>query len=205
MNLSTSTYYINTADLKKNIDIVSVIGDVVNLVRKGSNCWGICPFHNERTASFSVSDKQFFYCFGCHQTGDVIDFVKAYYHLNFIEAYDWLANKYGTVRDINPEIGIMSQKSAQERQTINNLAGKIIKVIDDKIKNLIREEKLMLAVLNSIRTERVLEIPFVVEIIKKQPMLTYYLDKIYSSNTLVEKMQMVLEAERFVIRHESAI
>ena len=57
-------------------DIVSVISDYVSLNRRGRNFWACCPFHNEKTASFSVTaDKGFFYCFGCHAHGDVFQFI----------------------------------------------------------------------------------------------------------------------------------
>ena len=57
-------------------DIVSVVSRYVNLSRRGSGYLGLCPFHNEKTPSFSVSsDKQFFHCFGCGAGGDVITFI----------------------------------------------------------------------------------------------------------------------------------
>ena len=70
-------------------NIVDVIGSYVQLTKKGSTYFGLCPFHNEKTPSFSVTDngsKQMFYCFGCHKGGDVIDFVAQYFGLNFLDA-----------------------------------------------------------------------------------------------------------------------
>lgn len=83
-------------NLKNQINIVDVIGRVVNLKRAGSNYKGVCPFHNEKTPSFVVSEqKQIFTCFGCGATGDVIEFTKRYYNLEFTEAIEKLANEYG--------------------------------------------------------------------------------------------------------------
>lgn len=85
-----------TEDLKAQINIVDVIGREVNLKRTGSGYKGLCPFHNEKTASFSVSEtKQYYHCFGCGKAGDVISFVSEYYKLPFMEAVEKLAGDYG--------------------------------------------------------------------------------------------------------------
>ena len=83
-------------DLKSQLNIVDVIGRVVPLKRAGSNYKGVCPFHNEKTPSFVVSDqKQIFTCFGCGATGDAIEFTKRYYNLDFMEACEKLGKEYG--------------------------------------------------------------------------------------------------------------
>ncbi len=77
-------------------DIVQVIGDFVRLEKKGNRYWGLCPFHNEKSPSFSVdSDKGFFYCFGCHKGGDVITFLKEAEKLDYREALEELAKRAG--------------------------------------------------------------------------------------------------------------
>ncbi len=82
-------------ELKSKINIVDVIGRVVPLYKAGSNFKGVCPFHNEKTPSFIVSEsKQIFNCFGCGAKGDVIEFVMKYYNLNFGEAVEKLAEEY---------------------------------------------------------------------------------------------------------------
>ena len=76
-------------EIKSVANIVDVIGDVVSLTKKGANYHGLCPFHNEKTPSFVVSEtKQIFTCFGCHATGDVIEFVKKYNNIEFVEALE---------------------------------------------------------------------------------------------------------------------
>ena len=83
-------------DLKSQLNIVDVIGRVVPLKRAGSNYKGVCPFHNEKTPSFVVSDqKQIFTCFGCGATGDVIEFTKRFYNLDFVEACEKLGKENG--------------------------------------------------------------------------------------------------------------
>ncbi len=74
-------------------DIVDVIGRHVRLTKKGANYFGLCPFHGEKTASFSVNQrKQFFHCFGCGVGGSVIDFLMQYDNLSFQEAVRQLAD-----------------------------------------------------------------------------------------------------------------
>ncbi len=80
------------ADIRSRADIVSVIGQHVQLKRAGRNWTGLCPFHGEKTPSFSVApDKGFFYCFGCHKKGDVFTFVMELQGKSFIEAAETLA------------------------------------------------------------------------------------------------------------------
>jgi len=75
-------------------DIVDVVGEHVKLEKKGANYFGLCPFHGEKTASFSVNPrKQICYCFGCHKGGNVFDFVMEYEHMNFPEALRHLAER----------------------------------------------------------------------------------------------------------------
>ncbi|MEE1038917.1 MAG: DNA primase [Eubacterium sp.] len=83
-------------EIKSRCNIVDVIGSVVALKKTGANYQGLCPFHNEKTPSFVVSEtKQMFTCFGCHTSGDVIEFVKKYYNLTFMEALEKLASMCG--------------------------------------------------------------------------------------------------------------
>ena len=77
-------------------DIVDVISSYVRLNKKGSNYFGLCPFHNEKTGSFSVTPgKQMFYCFGCHVGGNVITFMQKYENMTFSEAVRMLADRAG--------------------------------------------------------------------------------------------------------------
>ena len=85
-------------EVRSASDIVAVIGEAVRLKRAGANYMGLCPFHNEKTASFSVSpSKQMYYCFGCHAGGNVITFVMEYNQYTFPEALEYLADRAGIV------------------------------------------------------------------------------------------------------------
>ena len=84
------------SNLKEQVNIVDVIGRAVQLQRKGGRYTGLCPFHKEKTASFSVNEQmQMYYCFGCHASGDVIEFVRKFYNLEFNEAVEKIASEYG--------------------------------------------------------------------------------------------------------------
>lgn len=83
-------------EIKSRCNIVDVIGRHVVLKKTGSNHKGVCPFHNEKTPSFVVSEtKQIFTCFGCGATGDVIAFVERYHNLDFHGAVEKLAGEHG--------------------------------------------------------------------------------------------------------------
>jgi DNA primase len=83
------------ARIKEQADIVQIIGEHVELKRSGSRFLGLCPFHGEKTPSFSVqAEKGFFHCFGCGESGDVISFMMKYHHLDFPTALRQLAEKY---------------------------------------------------------------------------------------------------------------
>lgn len=78
---------INTDQLKDGFDIVDVISGYIDIKKKGSNYHACCPFHSEKTPSFTVSpNKQFYHCFGCGAHGDLIGFVMKYERVEFIDA-----------------------------------------------------------------------------------------------------------------------
>lgn len=83
-------------DIIARTNLLDIISSRVTLKQRGSQHWACCPFHQEKTASFSVNDeKQFFYCFGCGAKGNVIDFLMQYDRLDFLEAVHMLAEQQG--------------------------------------------------------------------------------------------------------------
>ncbi|MDO5713558.1 MAG: DNA primase [Tissierellia bacterium] len=83
-------------ELKERMDIVDLISQYIDLKKSGRNYLGLCPFHNEKTPSFSVSpEKDFFHCFGCGEGGDGITFIMKKENLDFLEAVKFLCDKYG--------------------------------------------------------------------------------------------------------------
>ncbi|MCC6225536.1 MAG: DNA primase [Microthrixaceae bacterium] len=82
--------------VRESADIVAVVSQHTQLRKVGTNWVGLCPFHNEKSGSLSVSQtKGFYYCFGCRASGDVITFVREMEHLDFAGAVEWLAAKAG--------------------------------------------------------------------------------------------------------------
>src|ERR1700748_1035539 len=82
--------------LKSQVDIAGVVGEYVRLRRVGNRYSALCPFHNEKTPSFSIyADHQFFKCFGCDAKGDVFNFVMMIEGLTFWEALKKLAEQHG--------------------------------------------------------------------------------------------------------------
>ena len=105
-------------DLKKQeildkISIVELISGYLPLKQKGDKYWGLCPFHNEKTPSFSVTeDKNMFYCFGCHKGGNVFDFLIEIENISFFEAFKQLAIQSGVEIDSQKESPEDKQKEA---------------------------------------------------------------------------------------------
>lgn len=86
----------STDEIKNQINIVDVIGREVALKKAGSSYKGLCPFHTEKTPSFSVNEQgQYFNCFGCGKKGDVYRFVMDYYKIPFVDAVEKLCDEYG--------------------------------------------------------------------------------------------------------------
>lgn len=85
-----------TDELRQRLSLVDVISRRIPLVKKGQNYWGCCPFHNEKTPSFSVNeDKGFYHCFGCGEHGDIISFTMKSENVDFKEAIKELADMAG--------------------------------------------------------------------------------------------------------------
>ncbi len=98
-------------EVRTRNDIVDVISQYVNLKKKGANYFGLCPFHNEKSPSFSVSPgKQMYYCFGCGAGGNVITFVMEYENYSFVEAVKLLADRAGIAL---PEVEYSKEARAQ--------------------------------------------------------------------------------------------
>ncbi|MCD8332150.1 MAG: DNA primase [Oscillospiraceae bacterium] len=112
-------------ELVQRADIADVVGQYVSLKQKGANLWGLCPFHSEKTPSFSVSrDKQIYHCFGCGKGGGVLGFLMEIEHLNFVEAVQLLADKMG-MEVPEEEDGDRDRRRRRERTLeLNKLAAR---------------------------------------------------------------------------------
>ena len=101
-----------------HIDIIDTVGGFVKLKKRGANYLGLCPFHNERTPSFTVSPaKEIYKCFGCGKSGNTISFLMEHEKYSYIDSLKWLANKYG----IEIEETFQSDEQKQTQQTAESL------------------------------------------------------------------------------------
>ena len=123
-------------DLIARSDIVDIIDSRVKLKKAGRNYQACCPFHNEKTPSFSVSqEKQFYYCFGCGAKGNVISFMMEYDRLDFVEAIEDLAKQYGL--EVPREQGgapIKSQAERADRDLDYELMEQVAKFFEQQLK-----------------------------------------------------------------------
>src|SRR5207302_7772476 len=113
LNLSMPTTEDFKETVKQQADIVRIIGDYVKLKKAGAqNYAGLCPFHGEKTPSFSVhATKQFYYCFGCHEKGDVFKFIQKVENITFPEAVRLVAQKLGIAL---PKVTYSSEGEARD-------------------------------------------------------------------------------------------
>jgi len=104
--------------VKDSADIVQVVGEYVELKRAGARYSGLCPFHAEKTPSFSVNPQgQFYHCFGCGESGDVFSFVMKYHRMEFPEALKMLAQKY-SVELPEPQLSEAEQVHLRQRDLL---------------------------------------------------------------------------------------
>ena len=117
------------------IDIVDIVGGFIKLKKRGTNYLGLCPFHNEKSPSFTVSPaKEIYKCFGCGRSGNSISFLMEHEKYSYVEALRWLANKYNVEieeTEASPEVKI-KQQVAESLHIINGFAQKFF---EDKLFN----------------------------------------------------------------------
>jgi DNA primase len=109
------------------IDITEIIGSFVRLKKRGTNYLGLCPFHNEKTPSFTVSPaKEIYKCFGCGRSGNTISFLMEHEKFSYVEALKWLAGRYNVEveeTELSPELKLQ-QQAADSLYILNAFAQK---------------------------------------------------------------------------------
>lgn len=126
-------------DLLARLDIVDIIDARVKLKKKGKNYGACCPFHNEKTPSFSVSqEKQFYHCFGCGVHGNAIDFMMEYERLEFVEAIEELASFVGLEvpreQRSSGHFSSAPKANSEEKRTLYDLMGSIAQFYRNQLK-----------------------------------------------------------------------
>ncbi|MDL2264016.1 DNA primase [Synergistaceae bacterium OttesenSCG-928-I11] len=113
-------------EVKSRIDIAELIGDYVQLRRRGASLWGLCPFHSEKTPSFSVSpERGTFHCFGCGKGGDAFSFLMEIEGLDFREALTQLADRAGV--KLTPRAGRAAERSGAPARNVRNVLEEALK------------------------------------------------------------------------------
>lgn len=111
--------------LKEKLNIVEVAGNYISLERRGGSYWACCPFHHEKTASFSINEAdQYYHCFGCGESGDVIKFVREMENLDFMETVKLLSERTGLQL---PQTGFDNQKTVELKRKRDTL----LKIMND--------------------------------------------------------------------------
>jgi DNA primase len=115
--------------------IEEVVGDFVTLKKRGVNLLGLCPFHNEKTPSFTVSPaKGIFKCFGCGKGGNAVNFIMEHEHFSYPEALKYLANKYSIeVEEEKPSVE--QQEVLDEKESLFNLTAFAQKHFEETLHN----------------------------------------------------------------------
>ena len=133
-------------ELKRKNDLVSIASNYLQLEQKGRSFWACCPFHNEKTPSFSINNEEgFYHCFGCKESGDVIKFVEKMENVDFMDAIKILADRVGMeIPEFQNSDKRKQDQKLKERVLLaldyaykhyqENLYGKDAKVAQDYIK-----------------------------------------------------------------------
>ena len=104
------------AEIRHRASVVEVISDYVPLKKAGRNHMGLCPFHAEKSPSFTVSEeKGIYHCFGCHAGGSVFHFLMQYDHLTFPESVERLAKRYGITIEAGARTGNAQETGEREK------------------------------------------------------------------------------------------
>jgi DNA primase len=112
-------------EIRSAANIVDIISEFLNLRKRGKNFIGLCPFHNEKTPSFTVSeDKQIFHCFGCHNGGNVFKFLMDYEKISFVEAVKSIADRLGIQVEFEDQQSPEKQSEQEILYDVNDFAAK---------------------------------------------------------------------------------
>lgn len=112
-------------EIRNAANIVDIISEYVPLRKRGKNYIGLCPFHSEKTPSFTVSDdKQIFHCFGCHAGGNVFKFIMDYKKISFVESIQELAEQFGITLEYDDAVSSEKQSEQEELYDINTEAAR---------------------------------------------------------------------------------
>ena len=126
-------------ELLSRADVVEIVGRYVQLKKGGANFMGLCPFHGEKSPSFSVSPtKQFYHCFGCGKTGNAISFLMEHAGMSFVEAVQDLAQQFGMQvpeDDATPQDRARAVQQRQKQTTLSEVLEKACSAYQKQLKS----------------------------------------------------------------------
>jgi len=179
--------------IKNRIDILDVISSDVDLTKKGPHYWGLCPFHGEKTPSFTVNrDKQRAVCYGCGWSGDIIAYVMKRDNLTFKEALAILGERAGisTTVELTPAQIRKSKQAANQRQLVEIKTAKLKKILWQEYKRLIDIEDWAWRILRTVTGPGDYNRPAVVWALNVGPIAESLLNEWHCGND-VDKLELL--------------
>jgi DNA primase len=182
-------------DIRIQNDIVDVISQYTRLNKKGNSYFGLCPFHNEKTPSFSVSrDKQMYHCFGCSVGGNVITFIMEYENYTFIEAVKYLANRVN-ISLPEPEISEELKKVMNYKQLLVDINRESARYFYYQLKSNRGKKALTYLIQRGIKEDTIKKFGLGYSNYFRDDLYNYLIDKKFKINELMDSGLIIEEKQ----------
>lgn len=192
------------SQIKSQMDIVDIVSEEVVLKKKGSNYWGLCPFHGEKTPSFSVNaDRGFFKCFGCGVGGDAITFLMKIHNWDYMQTIKYLAERYNVEL---PEYNSDGGKHKEERTLMTEACKKAVEFYQDILLSS-PSDNIAVKYLNNRDITPAIISKFSLGLSLKEPNMLYNKLKRDYDDSILEKAGLILKSNqgRYVDRFRNRI
>lgn len=192
------------SQIKSQMDIVDIVSEEVVLKKKGSNYWGLCPFHGEKTPSFSVNaERGFFKCFGCGVGGDAITFLMKIHNWDYMQTIKYLAERYNVEL---PEYNVDSGKHKEERTLMTEACKKAVEFYQDILLSS-PSDNIAVKYLNKRDITPAIISKFSLGLSLKEPNMLYNKLKRDYDDSILEKAGLILKSNqgRYVDRFRNRI
>lgn len=192
------------SQIKSQMDIVDIVSEEVVLKKKGSNYWGLCPFHGEKTPSFSVNaERGFFKCFGCGVGGDAITFLMKIYNWDYMQTIKYLAERYNVEL---PEYNVDGGKHKEERTLMTEACKKAVEFYQDILLSS-PSDNIAVKYLNKRDITPAIISKFSLGLSLKEPNMLYNKLKRDYDDSILEKAGLILKSNqgRYVDRFRNRI
>lgn len=192
------------SQIKSQMDIVDIVSEEVVLKKKGSNYWGLCPFHGEKTPSFSVNaERGFFKCFGCGVGGDAITFLMKIHNWDYMQTIKYLAERYNVEL---PEYNVDGGKHKEERTLMTEACKKAVEFYQDILLSS-PSDNIAVKYLNKRDITPAIISKFSLGLSLKEPNMLYNKLKRDYDDSILEKAGLILKSNqgRYVDRFRNRI